>query len=242
MAVSSNVPAIWTPCANASASTFRTTKSVLSRGEAIIVSDGDRMARAKALNLIMRPTVRGGVRVDVLSEPRVDGCARAAEMVRSNAVWFLRDPLHIQDLPIVRWYRRDPTGVDWGNLDLHPQEVSSPMSPPVLDEVADLGNHEEVHDTSSQIVDSIPAYAWKSVFSSSLAALCTSHHRWWHIPLILGVGTGTVVWHGSHEDGPFADLVDLETNLVSNVHYAWIMLKAAVFWIFFLFATCTASY
>ena len=238
MTIALNVPGEWTPCQNAAASAFRVVKSVLARGDALIISDGVSVARVTACSTTAHPTGRSGTRVDIKPEPLVGECVWAVEIARHGAAWFLRDSSHTPDLPVVRWYRKDPTDIDWVNITVPMSDV--PMRSATVDmiDVGNLHGQDEVQEEVDQAAVWIPQYAWDSVFSSSVAALCTSHHRWWAIPLILGVGSGTVVWYGSHEDGPFADLADLRTNVVSNVYYSWEMPKSVVFWIVFSVISC----
>ena len=155
-------------------------KSFLRRDGRILVSDGEHVARVRAVGSRVHPTGRSGVRLDLTPDLYDENHARNRAIYDAQSVWMAREERPANDLPSAYWRNQVDIGYDW-NLDIPAPSV---------------GKVEGGRPTQTSIWERATmgllssAYAVTSVARSSMA----KRKRHWFQPLILGAIVSYDAW------------------------------------------------
>ena len=107
---------------------LRAIRQLLSRGHHLIVSDGEEFTRVVGRGNITYATTRHGARLDVAVEPLIPSCPLNSRIHAAQALWCIRDPAFISNLPSIRWIRRVQADIDWTSIPKPPTAAPDVVS------------------------------------------------------------------------------------------------------------------
>ena len=165
-------------------------------------------------------TKHGG-RVDVRPDPIATGCAWNVIIVSHHAVWFLRDPHYVSDLPTARWFKIISVIGDWV---FHGLLSGAPLDPtPVVTVHLDAMPIEDPDPATGPVIASAYDVYGFAIYSCRLGLFTPPSRR--DIPMAIYAGTCTAAWQLSYGDGPLANWANTGRDLLYGVHGVWMRLK-----------------
>ena len=227
---------IWIPTANAQAAALRLLRTHLNRDGSALVSDGANIARVIGREGQTPTHTRLGAEVDVTVDPINTESTWNDALVAAHVMWIRRDPAIPHELPCVGRYYLLTGDTDWAAITLPNVDVVVP--PAIVVESSISGNLEEnsLWDWPSSSLFSI------SALSSGLAASARTRHRWWIPPIVLGVGTGSIMWQFDEGTGPLSPMLDVDRPGLASVTEVILRIKFFRIWIMFVACVIDSLY
>ena len=187
----------WLACEGIPAPALRSAKSVLAKGNWVLISEGESLTRVQAAGEVTYQTTKYGDRIVVNPDPASANGEWHAFISSTRAVWFLRDASHVHALPIARRFKKINVNEEGFAHELPPasslrigvdslQSTESTQPTTLIPEAI-----REEDSTDSVIVSTWLSFrAMSAAVSTSMAFLFCSRYRWWDIPILFSTSTG----------------------------------------------------